>query len=107
MADNYKFPDEADNVDQTKQTEAVDAPEVEVEIVDDTPAQDRGREPLPKELVKELDEDDLEEYSDKVKKRLGQMKKCGMTNAAPRNKHPENVKKLCGLHSFVRMKISS
>jgi hypothetical protein len=75
MADNYKFPDEVDNVDQTKQTEAVDAPEVEVEIVDDTPAQDRGREPLPKELVKELDEDDLEEYSDKVKKRLGQMKK--------------------------------
>jgi hypothetical protein len=75
MADNFKFPDEADNVDQTKQTEAVDAPEVEVEIVDDTPAQDRGREPLPKELVKELDEDDLEEYSDKVKKRLGQMKK--------------------------------
>lgn len=75
MADNYKFPDEPDTVEPTKQTEAVDTPEVEIEIVDDTPAQDRGREPLPKELVKELDEDDLEEYSDKVKKRLGQMKK--------------------------------
>ena len=30
---------------------------------------------MPKELVKELEEDELEEYSDKVKTRLKQMKK--------------------------------
>jgi hypothetical protein len=48
---------------------------LDVEIVDDTPSEDRGRQPLPKELVEELDKDDLEEYSDKVKKRLSQMKK--------------------------------
>jgi hypothetical protein len=62
----YKFPDEI---------EVEVEPDIKVEIVDDTPPQDRNREPLPKELVEELEKDDLEEYSDKVKKRLGQMKK--------------------------------
>jgi hypothetical protein len=62
----YKFPDEV---------EVEVEPDIKVEIVDDTPPQDRNREPLPKELVEELEKDDLEEYSDKVKKRLGQMKK--------------------------------
>jgi hypothetical protein len=62
----YKFPDEI---------EVEVEPDIRVEIVDDTPPQDRNREPLPKELVEELEKDDLEEYSDKVKKRLGQMKK--------------------------------
>jgi hypothetical protein len=53
------------------------APEadLQVEIVDDTPPEDRGRDPLPKEIVNELEQEDLEEYSDKVKKRLSQMKK--------------------------------
>lgn len=46
-----------------------------VEIVDDTPPEDRNRAPLPQNVVEELDKDDLEEYSEKVKKRLGQMKK--------------------------------
>jgi len=47
----------------------------ELEIEDDTPEQDRGRNPLPQEMVKELDEDELEDYSEKVKTRLKQMKK--------------------------------
>ena len=49
--------------------------DVELEIEDDTPEQDRGREPLPQEMVKELEEDELEDYSEKVKNRLKQMKK--------------------------------
>jgi len=49
--------------------------EFEIEIEDDTPPEDRGREPLPKELVKELEDDELEDYSEKVKTRLKQMKK--------------------------------
>lgn len=69
MPEAFKFPDE---IEETK--EAV-TPEVEIELVDDTPPEDRGREPLPKEIVEELEKDDLEEYSDKVKKRLSQMKK--------------------------------
>lgn len=54
---------------------APDTEDINIEIVDDTPPEDRGREPLPKEIVEELERDDLEEYSEKVKKRLGQMKK--------------------------------
>ena len=63
--EDYKFPDEIEAVTD----------DLEVEIVDDTPPEDRGRTPLPKNVVDELDNDDLEEYSEKVKKRLGQMKK--------------------------------
>ena len=33
MADNYKFPDEVESVAPGKATEAVDAPEIEIEIV--------------------------------------------------------------------------
>ena len=49
--------------------------EIEIEIEDDTPVEDRGRERLPEEIVKELEADELEDYSDKVKTRLKQMKK--------------------------------
>jgi hypothetical protein len=72
MADEFKFPDEVEN---DKPDTVQETAEFEVEIVDDTPPQDRGREPLPKEIVEELDKDNLDEYSDKVKKRLSQMKK--------------------------------
>jgi hypothetical protein len=67
----FKFPDEIED----KKDESKEADALEIEIVDDTPPEDKGREPLPKEIVKELEEDDLEEYSEKVKKRLSQMKK--------------------------------
>jgi hypothetical protein len=49
--------------------------EIEIEIQDDTPVEDRGRERLPEEIVKELEADELEDYSDKVKTRMKQMKK--------------------------------
>jgi hypothetical protein len=67
----YKFPDE---IDDNKLAKGGDV-EIDIEIEDDTPPEDRGREPMPKELVDDLDKDDLEEYSDKVKVRLKQMKK--------------------------------
>lgn len=63
----YKFPDEVDG------KEAEDS--LEIEIEDDTPAEDRGRQPMPKEIVQELEDDELEEYSDKAKERLKQYKK--------------------------------
>jgi hypothetical protein len=47
----------------------------DIEVEDDTPEADRGREPMPKEVVDELEADELEEYSEKVKIRLKQMKK--------------------------------
>lgn len=58
---------------ETEETPVSEEPDIEVE--DDTPAQDRGREPMPKEIVDELEADELEEYSEKVKLRLKQMKK--------------------------------
>jgi hypothetical protein len=71
----YKFPDEENekspaSVEGTQQEE-----DFEIEVEDDTPDEDKGKEPMPKELVKELEEDELEDYSDKVKTRLKQMKK--------------------------------
>ena len=58
---------------ETKVEAKVD--DFDLEIEDDTPAQDRGREPLPKEVVEELENDNLEDYSERVKQRLAQMKK--------------------------------
>jgi len=72
----FKFPDEVEAGAKT-----AESAEPEIEIVDDTPDEDkdpvtgRVRDPMPQELVKELEEDELEEYSDKVKTRLKQMKK--------------------------------
>lgn len=51
------------------------ANEIEVAIQDDTPEEDRGREPLPEDIVQELESDELNDYSEKVKSRLKQMKK--------------------------------
>jgi hypothetical protein len=49
---------------------------LEVEVVDDTPARDQNRKPLPEDVTKSLEEDsDVEEYSSKVKQRIDQMKK--------------------------------
>jgi len=70
MADNYKFPDEMDNEDELVENN------IEIEIEDDTPEEDRKHaQPLPEEIVKDIDEDDLESYSKEAKQRLLQMKK--------------------------------
>lgn len=57
-------------------TDDDDEVEMELEVVDDTPPADRNRDPLPEDIKKNLDaDDDVEEYSDKVKQRIAQMKK--------------------------------
>jgi hypothetical protein len=66
----FKFPDE--NAVTFEKTEA---PEIELEIEDDTPPEDRGRQPLPEPLKEELEKDDLEAYDDEVKTKLKQMRK--------------------------------
>tara|TARA_R110000822_G_scaffold74534_4_gene179065 strand:+ start:544 stop:1476 length:933 start_codon:yes stop_codon:yes gene_type:complete len=68
--DEFKFPDEVE-MDQGGEVED----KLEIEIEDDTPEQDRGREPMPKNIVDELEQDELEEYSDSVKVKFKQMKK--------------------------------
>jgi hypothetical protein len=69
MADEFKFPDEMDNAVQ------VNSPvtdEIEVEIIDDTPSQDRGRKPLDRDVEDPSDEE-IESYSDKVKVRIKEL----------------------------------
>lgn len=68
----YEFPDEKESKAEQVETKKSD---IDFEVEDDTPEQDRNRDPLPKEIVNELEQDELEDYSDKVKTRLKQMKK--------------------------------
>ena len=69
----FEFPDEKELKEGGKVEAKQD--DLDFEIEDDTPEQDRGREPMPKELVQELEHDEIEDYSEKVKTRLKQMKK--------------------------------
>ncbi len=69
--EEFQFPDEKEEAKGS----ANESEEFEFEIEDDTPPEDRGREPMPKEVVEELENDELEDYSENVKTRLKQMKK--------------------------------
>ena len=73
-APNFQFPHEADDVEVDLETnkviEAEDTPEdkPEIEVVDDTPEEDRGRKPAgPPE---EVSEEELASYDEKVQKRI-------------------------------------
>jgi uncharacterized protein (UPF0335 family) len=69
----YKFPDEIDDKNDKEQDEVLE--QIELEIEDDTPEQDRNKQPLPKDVKEDLYNDELEDYSTKVKKKLIQMKR--------------------------------
>jgi hypothetical protein len=66
--EDFKFPDEKQESQEQEEL-------FEVEIEDDTPPEDRGREPMPKSLVEELEQDELDQYDDNVKQKLKQMRK--------------------------------
>ena len=73
MRDEFKFPDEI----EAKKTADVEFEiegegDVDIEIEDDTPAQDRGRKPLDREVEDPTDEE-IESYSDKVKSRIKEL----------------------------------
>jgi hypothetical protein len=81
--EQFKFPDEQEDqgkpLDQieAEQKQEADGPELEIEIEDDTPVEDRGREPTPKEVVQKLEVEvsELDQYSEDAKKKMIQMKK--------------------------------
>lgn len=73
MAEEFNFPEpEGDDVELTTPINLGKGEDIEVEIVDDTPAQDRNREPLNKE-VEDPTEDELQAYSESVKKRINEL----------------------------------
>ena len=74
-----KLPDEKEVFIQKEKNEIkieTKEDDIDLEITDDDiPAADRGKEPLPKEKVEELENDNLEDYSERVKQRMAQLKK--------------------------------
>ena len=69
MAENYEFPDE---IEEKSKAALEKEQEVEIEIVDDTPARDRGRIALDK-AVEDPSDAELDSYSDKVKGRIKEL----------------------------------
>lgn len=70
--EEFKFPDEIENEAPAPEVED----QVEIEIVDDTPEEDRqNATPIPKEIVEDLEKDDLKDYSEQAKERIQQAKK--------------------------------
>jgi len=68
----FKFPDEIEAEKPTEeklQIEIEGEGDTEIEVVDDTPEQDRGRKPM-KEAPAEVTDDELAQYSEGVKKRI-------------------------------------
>ena len=68
--DEFKFPDEIEDTGKP-----VDSDDFEIEIEDDTPPEDRNREPLPKEVAAQLDQDELDQYEGTTKEKFKQLKK--------------------------------
>jgi hypothetical protein len=64
----FTFPDEVEEKQSRAGSKVVEA-EPEVEIVDDTPEQDRGRKPMD-EAPKDVTDDELAKYDESVRKRI-------------------------------------
>jgi hypothetical protein len=64
----FTFPDEVEEKESRAGSKVVEA-EPEVEIIDDTPEQDRGRKPM-EEPPKDVTDDELAKYDEGVRKRI-------------------------------------
>jgi hypothetical protein len=67
--ETFKFPDEVEGKKDDDIQVEVEGSETEVEVVDDTPEDDRGRPPM-KEPPAEVTDEELEKYSESVKNRI-------------------------------------
>ena len=74
MAETFKFPDEQDDVKVTTEDDQTDE-QIIVDVEDNTPIEDRNKEPMDEKVKEDLYNDELEDYSTKVKKKLIQMKR--------------------------------
>jgi len=76
--DTYEFPDEVAAKEEKQEVKAAPEPEVDIEIVDDTPDEDKGRTPMDESKVLEAadeDDDELQSYDKKVQKRIKKLTK--------------------------------
>jgi hypothetical protein len=72
--EEFKFPDEIETEDKLEIT--IEGDDIEVEIVDDTPKEDRHIDPLPDAIKDDLEKaDESVEYSKNVKQKFTQYKK--------------------------------
>lgn len=73
--DTFQFPDEVEATQEAPEVKA--APEVDIEIVDDTPDEDKNRKPMAEEKVLAADDEDDEllSYDKKVQKRIKKLTK--------------------------------
>lgn len=68
--DTFKFPHEKEETQAEDKVEfEIENAETEVEVVDDTPEEDRGRQPM-KEPPEDVSDEELEKYSESVRKRI-------------------------------------
>ena len=73
--DEFKFPDEEKSEEKLEITVEGDT-DIEIDIVDDTPPEDRFIEPLPDDIKEDLEKaDESQEYSKNVKTKFTQYKK--------------------------------
>jgi hypothetical protein len=70
----FKFPDEQDDVKVTTEDDQTDE-QIIIDVEDNTPEEDRNKPPMEEKVKEELYNDELEDYSTKVKKKLIQMKR--------------------------------
>jgi len=78
MAENVDYEIDLDEGKPLEKSapEAKSKVSLDIEIEDDTPEEDRGRQPIPKEIVDKLDQEtELDKYDDEVKSKLKAMKK--------------------------------
>ena len=68
----YEFPDE---IEISKPGAEMSEGEIEIEVENDTPPEDRNRKPVDPETIQALEDDNLEEYQEKAQKKLKDLKK--------------------------------
>jgi len=82
--ENYKFPDEIDEVkDEGKPVEEeveakgkpVEDDKIEIEIEDDTPVEDRGRRASKPDFVEKIEKDELDQYSQEARSKIDAFRK--------------------------------
>jgi len=83
--ENYKFPDEVDDVkDEGKPVEEIeskgkpveeDEDKVEIEVEDDTPEEDRGRRASKPGFIDKVEKDELDLYSDEARSKIDAFRK--------------------------------